>query len=78
MNKDQVEGKVKGVAGHNERQTDEWTGNKEKEVHRNAKNLGRRASDKKANEDRHPVDESVETEVQTEIEEELRSRRKVS
>ena len=33
MNKDQVEGKVKDVAGRIERQAGEWTGDKEKEVH---------------------------------------------
>jgi uncharacterized protein YjbJ (UPF0337 family) len=33
MNKDQVEGKVKDVAGRIERQTGEWTGDKTKEVH---------------------------------------------
>jgi len=32
MNKDQVEGKVKDVAGRVERQAGEWTGNKEAEV----------------------------------------------
>lgn len=32
MNKDQVEGKVKDVAGRIERQAGEWTGDKEKQV----------------------------------------------
>jgi hypothetical protein len=78
MNKDQVVDKVRDVAGGIERQTGEWTGDKEKEVRRNVKNLGRRATDKKANEHRHPVDDSVEAEVEREIEEEVCSRRKVS
>jgi len=33
MNKDQVEGKVKDVAGRIERQAGEWTGDPEKQVH---------------------------------------------
>jgi uncharacterized protein YjbJ (UPF0337 family) len=33
MNKDQVEGKVKDVAGRIERQAGEWTGDNEKQVH---------------------------------------------
>jgi len=33
MNKDQVKGKVKDVAGRVERQTGEWTGDKEHEAH---------------------------------------------
>jgi uncharacterized protein YjbJ (UPF0337 family) len=33
MNKDQVEGKVKDVAGRIERQAGEWTGDKEKQAH---------------------------------------------
>ena len=37
MNKDQVEGKVKDVAGRVERQAGEWTGNKEAEVRGTAK-----------------------------------------
>jgi uncharacterized protein YjbJ (UPF0337 family) len=32
MNKDQVEGKVKDVAGRIERQAGEWTGDKKKQV----------------------------------------------
>jgi uncharacterized protein YjbJ (UPF0337 family) len=37
MNKDQVEGKVKDVAGRVERQAGEWTGSKEAEVRGAAK-----------------------------------------
>jgi uncharacterized protein YjbJ (UPF0337 family) len=37
MNKDQVEGKVKDVAGRVERQAGEWTGSKEAEVRGTAK-----------------------------------------
>jgi len=33
MNKDQVRGKVKDVAGRIERQAGEWTGDEKKEVH---------------------------------------------
>jgi len=33
MNKDQVKGKVKDVAGRIERQAGEWTGDREKQVH---------------------------------------------
>lgn len=37
MNKDQVEGKIKDVAGRVERQAGEWTGSKEAEVRGTAK-----------------------------------------
>ncbi|MFZ0953205.1 MAG: CsbD family protein [Candidatus Sulfotelmatobacter sp.] len=81
MNKDQVEGKVKDVAGRIERQAGEWTGDKKKEVHGavkqvegklqnawgKAKNAGRRATDKNTNPDQEPADHSVETEVQREV-----------
>jgi len=33
MNKDQVQGKGKDIAGRIERQAGEWTGDKEKQVH---------------------------------------------
>jgi hypothetical protein len=75
MNEDQVESKVKDVAGRIERHAGEWTGDKES---RNVKNFGRRATDKKADNNRHPVGESVETEVEREIEEEVRLRSKAS
>ena len=39
MNKDQVEGKVKDVAGRVERQAGEWTGNKEAETRGAAKQV---------------------------------------
>ncbi|MFY9681210.1 MAG: CsbD family protein [Candidatus Sulfotelmatobacter sp.] len=91
MNKDQVEGKVKDVAGRIERQAGEWTGDKEKEVDGtlkqvegklqnawgNAKNAGRREADKKTDQDREPSDRSVEADV-TIDEEDIRARRKVS
>ena len=91
MNKDQVEGKVKDVAGRIERQAGEWTGDKEKEVDGtlkqvegklqnawgNAKNAGRRAADKKTDQDREPSDRSVEADV-TIDEEDIRARRNVS
>ena len=92
MDKDQVNGKVKDVAGRIERQAGEWTGDKEKEVDGalkqvegrlqnawgNAKNAGRRATDKKSNKDNELVDDSRETEIERENEEEVRSQRKVS
>jgi uncharacterized protein YjbJ (UPF0337 family) len=37
MNKDQVQGKVKDVAGRVERQVGEWTGDTDKQVHGAAK-----------------------------------------
>jgi uncharacterized protein YjbJ (UPF0337 family) len=40
MNKDQVEGKAKDIAGRVERQAGEWTGNKEAEVRGAAKQAG--------------------------------------
>jgi uncharacterized protein YjbJ (UPF0337 family) len=84
MNKDQVEGKAKDVAGRIERQVGEWTGDKEKEAHGalkqvegkvqnawgNAKDAGRRATEKKD----EPGNESVEAEDR----EDVRPRRKVS
>ncbi|MGA8503656.1 MAG: CsbD family protein [Candidatus Sulfotelmatobacter sp.] len=85
MNKDQMEGKIKDVAGRIERQAGEWTGDEDKEVRGalkqvegklqnawgNAKNAGRRATDKKTNEDVEPVDERKD-------EDDVRSRRNVS
>jgi uncharacterized protein YjbJ (UPF0337 family) len=92
MNKDQVNGKVKDVAGRIERQAGEWTGDKEEEVNGglkqvegklqnawgNANNLGRRATDKKSNKDNELVDDSGEAKIEGENEEEVRSQRKVS
>jgi uncharacterized protein YjbJ (UPF0337 family) len=60
MNKDQVKGKVKDVAGRIERQAGEWTGDEKKEVHGtmkqaegkiqtawgNVKDAGKKAADK--------------------------------
>jgi uncharacterized protein YjbJ (UPF0337 family) len=60
MNKDQVKGKVKDVAGRIERQAGEWTGDEKKEVHGtmkqaegkiqnawgNVKDTGKKAADK--------------------------------
>ena len=74
MNKDQVEGKVKDVAGRVERQAGEWTGNKEAEARGAAKQVegkvqgawgdvkdaGQKAADKaKSN---RPTDETAEVE----------------
>ena len=60
MNKDQVKGKLKDVAGRIERQAGEWTGDEKKEVHGtmkqaegkiqnawgNVKDAGKKAADK--------------------------------
>jgi uncharacterized protein YjbJ (UPF0337 family) len=86
MNKDQVEGKLKDVAGRVERQAGEWTGSKEAEARGAAKQVegkvqgawgdvkdaGQKAADK-AKTDR-PNDETAEAEK----EEEIRSQRKAS
>jgi uncharacterized protein YjbJ (UPF0337 family) len=84
MNKDRVEGKIKDVAGRIERQTGEWTGDKEKQVRGtvkqvegktqnawgNAKDAGKKVVSK-GRADEPDADESVRTE-----EEEERSRRR--
>jgi uncharacterized protein YjbJ (UPF0337 family) len=77
MNKDQVEGKVKDVAGRIERQAGEWTGDKEKQAHGalkqvegklqnawgNTKEAGKRVDDKgRTHKGSEPVDDSTETE----------------
>jgi uncharacterized protein YjbJ (UPF0337 family) len=86
MNKDQVEGKVKDVAGRVERQAGEWTGDKEKEVHGAAKqaegkiqhawgdvkDAAKKTVDKKTDRTNEAAD------VETEKEEEERSRCKAS
>lgn len=90
MNKDQVQGKVKDVAGRIERQAGEWTGDKEKQVHGAAKQVegkvqnawgdveeaGKKAADhvQKTNVPADVSDESIETED----EKDNRSRRKAS
>ena len=90
MNRDQVKGKVKDVAGRIERQAGEWTGDKEKQVHGalkqaegkvqnawgDAKDAGKKATDRVAGNRPSDSDDSVETEQ--EQEEDVRSRRKVS
>jgi uncharacterized protein YjbJ (UPF0337 family) len=85
MNKDQVKGKVKDVAGRVERQVGEWTGDPEKQVHGtlkqaegkvqnawgDAKDAGEKAAEKnKANK---PVVDDSATETDVEV-----RRRKVS
>jgi uncharacterized protein YjbJ (UPF0337 family) len=78
MNKDQVKGKVKDVAGRVERQVGEWTGDPEKQVHGtlkqaegkvqnawgDAKDAGEKAAEK--NKTHKPVvdDSAAETEVE--------------
>jgi uncharacterized protein YjbJ (UPF0337 family) len=84
MNKDQVEGKVKDVAGRVERQAGEWTGNKEAEVRGAAKQVEGKvqgawgdvkdAGEKAAKKDRR-TDEEIAARKE---EEDSRSRRKAS
>ena len=84
MNKDQVEGKVKDVAGRVERQAGEWTGNKEAEVRGAAKQVEGKvqgawgdvkdAGEKAAEKDRR-TDEEIAARKE---EEDSRSRRKAS
>jgi uncharacterized protein YjbJ (UPF0337 family) len=78
MNKDQVQGKIKDVAGRVERQAGEWTGDQEKQVHGaakqvegkvqnawgNVKEAGKKAADnaEKNNAPTDVSDESMETE----------------
>jgi uncharacterized protein YjbJ (UPF0337 family) len=85
MNKDQVKGKVKDVAGRVERQAGEWTGSKEAEVRGAAKQVegkvqqawgdvkdaGQKAVDKEKT--NRTSDES--TEAQKEMEEDRPSRK---
>ena len=85
MNKDQVEGKVKDVAGRVERQAGEWTGNKEAEVRGAAKQVEGKvqgawgdvkdAGEKAAKKDRRT---DVEIAARKEEEDDARSRRKAS
>lgn len=86
MNKDQVEGKVKDIAGRVERQAGEWTGDKEKQVQGAAKQAegkvqnawgdAKDAVEKSVERNRTnpPSDERTETEK----EEDIRSGRKAS
>jgi uncharacterized protein YjbJ (UPF0337 family) len=74
MNKDQVEGKVKDVAGRVQRQAGEWTGDNEKQVRGaakqvegkmqnawgNVKEAGKKAVDK-AGKTNPPADKSIAT-----------------
>jgi uncharacterized protein YjbJ (UPF0337 family) len=89
VNKDQVEGKVKDVAGRVERQAGEWTGNKEAEVRGAAKqaegkvqnawgdvkDAGRKAADKVGT--KAPSDDRTEAE-KSEKSEKIHSERKAS
>jgi uncharacterized protein YjbJ (UPF0337 family) len=76
MNKDQVQGKGKDLAGRIERQAGEWTGDKEKQVHGalkqvegklqnawgNAKAANAKAAEEKAADTKNdPVDDATET-----------------
>lgn len=76
MNKDQVHGKVKDVAGRIERQAGEWTGDPRKQVHGalkqaegkvqsawgNAKDDGKKAADK-ATKNSDPAEDSANAET---------------
>jgi uncharacterized protein YjbJ (UPF0337 family) len=87
MNKDQVEGKVKDVAGRVERQTGEWTGSKETEARGAAKQVegkvqgawgdvkdaGQKTVDKAKT-----TNASDEKPTEAEKDEEIRSQRKAS
>jgi uncharacterized protein YjbJ (UPF0337 family) len=86
MNKDQVEGKVRDVAGRIERQAGEWTGDNEKQAHgalkqvegkvQNALGNAKEAA-KKALDRRTDTSESVDDSAETE-EIDVRSQLKVS
>jgi len=83
MDKDQVEGKVKDVAGRVERQAGEWTGNKEAEVRGVAKQVegkvqGAWGDVKDAGEKAAEKDRRTDEEIETRKEEDSRSRRKAS
>jgi uncharacterized protein YjbJ (UPF0337 family) len=69
MNKDQVEGKAKDVAGRIERQAGEWTGDKEKQAHEALKQVEGKVQNAWGN----AKNDSAET-----AEIDVRSRRKVS
>ena len=92
MNKDQVEGKVKDVAGRIERQAGEWTGDKEKQAHGalkqaegkvqnawgDAKDAEKKAVNKLRDAKNKPVSNSSENDSAETAEIDVRSRRKVS
>jgi uncharacterized protein YjbJ (UPF0337 family) len=79
MNKDQVKGKAKDVAGRVERQVGEWTGDPEKQVHgtlkqaegkvQNAWGDAKDAEEKAAekNKTNRPVEDDSATETEVEI-----------
>jgi uncharacterized protein YjbJ (UPF0337 family) len=87
MNKDQVEGKVKDIAGRVERQAGEWTGDKEKQVHGTVKQVEGKVQntwgDAKDSVDKKTAGKTTEqpersTDEQEEKEEDVIQRRKVS
>lgn len=83
MNKDQVEGKVKDVAGRVERQAGEWTGNKEAEVRGTAKQVegkvqGAWGDVKDAGEKAAEKNRRTDEEIKAGKEEDARSQRKAS
>ncbi len=91
MNKDQVEGKVKDVAGRIERQAGEWTGDKEKQVHGtlkqvegkvqnawgNAKEAEKKAVDKRRDPKNELADDLSQDDSTETAEIDVRSRRRV-
>jgi len=88
MNKDQVAGKLKDVAGRVERQTGEWTGDTEKQAHgaikqaegkvQNAWGNVKDASEKAVNKNVTPEKDPVVVDDDVEKENEDTSRRKAS
>jgi uncharacterized protein YjbJ (UPF0337 family) len=89
MNKDQVEGKIKDVAGRVERQAGEWTGDKETQAEGslkqaegkvqnawgNVKDATKKAVDRTAEKAHEASDDVIETE---EKKDEIRARRRAS
>jgi uncharacterized protein YjbJ (UPF0337 family) len=92
MNKDQVEGKVKDVAGRIERQAGEWTGDKEKQAHGalkqvegkvqnvlgKAKEAAKKAVDMQRDRKNELISDSSEDDSTETAEIDVRSQRKVS
>ncbi len=80
MNKDQVKGKVKDIAGRAQRQAGEWTGDDEMQVHGavkqaegklqnawgNVKDAAKKTAEREKT-DRHATDEHLEREEETDI-----------
>lgn len=88
MNKDQVAGKIKDVAGRTERQVGEWTGDTEKQAHGAMKQVEGKvqntwgnvkdATEKAVNKNAPPESTPVDNDVQAEKDSSVDSRRKAS